>query len=137
MTETAVRCKTCIMPSDFPKVSFNEEGVCNGCRNWQKQWAGTTLSNESPELAAVVEKIRDPNGMYDCLSGLSGGKDSCYAIYLCWKYGLRQIAVTFDNGFLSGEALTNIDAVIRRFSIGHIKMGVSWDEMKRLYRYNL
>ena len=28
-------CKRCIMPSTRPRITFDEEGICNACKNWE------------------------------------------------------------------------------------------------------
>lgn len=131
------RCSRCIMPSICPTIEFNNKGVCNFCERWDKSWKDSSDIDNQEKLKEIVEKARNPKAEYDCLSGFSGGKDSSYAIYLCKKYGLRQIVVTFDNGFLSDEALHNIKALIRKFSIAHVTIGPGWDELKKMYRHCL
>jgi hypothetical protein len=110
--ENMYRCTRCIMPSKWPSITFNKEGVCNYCQDWDKLWAGSKEYENPQTLQNVLEKMRNHHGQYDCISGLSGGKDSSYAIYLCKKFGLRQLTVTFDNGFLSREALAKYRACL-------------------------
>ena len=35
--ETLKRCSKCILPETFPGIKFDEEGVCNYCKNYKKQ----------------------------------------------------------------------------------------------------
>ena len=60
-----------------------------------------------------LEKIRSRKGAdYDCVLGISGGKDSCYVAYLAKKkYGLRALAVTYDFPFMVDLARQNIKTV--------------------------
>jgi hypothetical protein len=32
------RCSRCILPEDFPKITFDNEGICNYCHAWDKKW---------------------------------------------------------------------------------------------------
>jgi len=71
---------------------------------------------------------------YDCLVPLSGGKDSTYALYLCDKiYDMKCLAVTFDNGFLSEHAKTNIKNAVATTRADHIFYSISRKTMLELF----
>jgi len=66
------------------------------------------------EFEAILDHARNLRRPYDCAIPLSGGKDSTYSLYLCTKqYGLKCLAVTFDNGFLSAAAKRNVENAIK------------------------
>lgn len=99
------RCTRCLLPSTYPGVVFDENGVCNHCLEYRK-----------PELLGeelFLQKIRSKRGAeYDCVLGISGGKDSSYVAYLATKkYGLRALAVCYDFTFMVDLARRNIKAV--------------------------
>ena len=48
-------------------------------------------------MATIRENSRDKP--YDCVVGISGGRDSTYTLYLLKKMGLRPLAVYFNDGF--------------------------------------
>ena len=99
------RCKKCLLPETYPAVGFDEEGVCSYCRNHSKR----ELFGEERFLDLIGSaRGRD----YDCLVGISGGKDSCYVAYLAKKtYGFRVLAVCYDFPFLVDLARANIRSV--------------------------
>lgn len=99
------RCTRCLLPDTYPDVIFDGEGVCNHCREYAKP---QPLGEER-----LLEKIRSRKGSdYDCLLGISGGKDSCYVAYLAKrKYGLRALAVSYDFTFMVELARQNIKTV--------------------------
>jgi hypothetical protein len=105
MNETKQTCVKCLMPRSYPGITFNEEGVCNACLSYRKK-------NPLGE-ANLVEKLRSKSGgEYDCVLGISGGKDSCYVAYLAQeKFGLRALAVCYDFPFLVDLARQNIKKV--------------------------
>ena len=105
------RCTRCLMPDTYPGITFDNAGVCNFC-----------LSYETPTLLGeekFLEKIHSHCGeKYDCVVGISGGKDSCYAAYLAKeKFGLRVLAVSYDFPFMVDLARENTKAVCERLEI--------------------
>jgi glutamine---fructose-6-phosphate transaminase (isomerizing) len=79
--------------------------VCNHCL------AYTRPEPLGEEL--LLQKISSRKGAtYDCVLGISGGKDSCYVAYLAKKtYGLRALAVCYDFPFMVDLARQNIRTV--------------------------
>ncbi len=105
-------CNRCILPSTFPGISFNSEGVCNHCQRYKGD-AATVSSQEKYEkkFLKLLEEKRPASG-YDVLVAYSGGKDSTYTLdVFVNRYGLRVLALTFDNGFISPRAVENIGEV--------------------------
>ena len=69
------RCTRCLMPSTYPNITFDSDGVCNHCLSYRKP--------EPKGEEALLQRIRSKSGeTYDCLLGISGGRDSCYVAYL-------------------------------------------------------
>jgi tRNA(Ile)-lysidine synthase TilS/MesJ len=101
-------CKKCILSSDIPGININKEtGLCHFCETY------TPLSPEekSEYLNKINElfKTHSGKGKYDVIYALSGGKDSSYTLYkLKQDYPfLKVLAVQFDNGFISENAIKN------------------------------
>jgi tRNA(Ile)-lysidine synthase TilS/MesJ len=83
------------------------------------------------------EKLRQFKGKtkpYDCVVGLSGGKDSSYAAYLLKKKGMSPLAVTFDNCLMTEVAFKNISETVKALSLGHVVIRHGWEYMQGLYR---
>jgi glutamine---fructose-6-phosphate transaminase (isomerizing) len=104
-------CVRCLLPSTYPDITFNDEGVCNHC-----------LSYKIPEPLGeeqFLEIIHSKRGaQYDCLLGISGGKDSCYVAYLAKKkFELRILAVSYDFPFMVDLARDNAKAVCKSLGI--------------------
>lgn len=100
------RCTRCLMPDTYPGVVFDESGVCNQCLEHR---GPVPLGEE-----ALIEKVRTGAGSkgYDCLLGISGGKDSCYVAYLAKeRFNFRALAVCYDFPFLVDLARENIRRV--------------------------
>lgn len=105
------RCVQCLMPSTYPGITFNDEGVCNHCVDYIKP----KLIGED-QFIQIIHSKSGPQ--YDCLVGISGGKDSCYAAYLAKKkFGLRVLAVSYDFPFMVDLARRNTETVCKNLGI--------------------
>jgi hypothetical protein len=90
------------MPDTYPGIAFDSSGVCNQCRDFRRK----ELLGEDAFLALLGSQRGE---RYDCVLGISGGKDSCYVAYLAKKrYNLRALAVCYDFPFLCDLARQNI-----------------------------
>ena len=138
------RCTKCLMPSNYPDISFDNKGVCSYCLGLQHY--GTTADKDicrkiahKDELREDFEKILEENRgkeEYDCIINLSGGKDSTYLLYvLKTLYNLRILAYTLDNGFICSIARDNINKTIIKLDIDHIFISPNAESLKRLFRY--
>ena len=117
------RCSRCILPSSLKGIIFNEEGVCNHCLSFEKNFAGWDAIEErkNKEFEKILAKAKSLKRPYDCLVPLSGGKDSTYALYLTTKvYGLRTLAISLDNSYLTSPAKENIKNALSHSNADHI-----------------
>jgi glutamine---fructose-6-phosphate transaminase (isomerizing) len=127
------RCISCILPSTYPGISFNDEGVCNFCSTH-------TMQKEHGEnaLEVLLDKYRKNDGSYDCLVGLSGGRDSSYGIHLLkTKYGMNPLAYTYDWGLTTDQARRNIAKVCGQLGIEHIIRAPDIAKKRRHIRKNI
>ena len=62
----------------------------------------------------------NPQGDYDCLALLSGGKDSTYALAQLVEMGLKVLAFTLDNGYISQGAKDNVNRVVTTLGVDHV-----------------
>lgn len=76
------RCKLCLMPDSLPGSDFDSEGICSWCR---QAYPVYTVKGEQV-LKNKLVGIGSHKGEADCLVGLSGGKDSTYALYRLVKH---------------------------------------------------
>ncbi len=110
------RCSKCVLPETYPQIKFDEKGVCNYCNSYQKQ---VFLGEE--KLEKIFRKYRKNNGEADCLFGLSGGRDSCYALHLIKKkYKMTPIAYTYDWGLTTDVSRVNSAKICGKLGIEHI-----------------
>tara|TARA_Y100000589_G_scaffold328828_1_gene373808 strand:- start:262 stop:2202 length:1941 start_codon:yes stop_codon:yes gene_type:complete len=127
-SEDLKRCSKCILPSTYPYMDFDSNGVCRYCRNFKSfKVKGHQKLNEE------LNKYRSNNNKNDCIVALSGGRDSCYGIhYLKKELGMNPIAFTYDWGFVTDLARRNAARVCGKLGIELIIRSPNI-EMKRNY----
>jgi len=89
-------CKTCLTPDTRPNGRFNSDGICIPCEYSSKS---TTVNFDErlAELRKITNKIssRDRNKKWQCIVGVSGGKDSTrQALWTREKLGLNPLLVS-------------------------------------------
>jgi len=118
-------------------ITFDENGECTFCKIHDDLEKKFPLNNEAPQrLQSLVDKIKqDGRGKkYDCILGVSGGRDSTYTLYNAVKLGLRPLAVHFDNGWNSEIAVQNIKNATKILGIDLHTHVADWEEFKDLQR---
>ncbi|MCP4154807.1 MAG: AMP-binding protein, partial [bacterium] len=110
--KSVTRCTKCLIPENYPGVHFDENGVCDYCREFDnyKEKAALEYFKTNDDFHQVLQKAKaSKKGDYDCLMLYSGGKDSSYVLHrLVVEMGLKVLAFTFDNGYISETAFENI-----------------------------
>ena len=110
------RCTKCILPETMPFISFNSEGVCNYCENYELR----NIPKDKSLLFDLVEKYRKPNGN-DCLLPFSGGRDSCYGLHLAVKeLKVKPLAYTYDWGMVTDLGRRNISRMCSKLGVENI-----------------
>jgi hypothetical protein len=110
------RCTCCILPETMPFIKFDADGVCNYCRNYQRQ----SLAGED-SLLRLLDQYRSKNGEPDCLVGFSGGRDSSYGLHLLkTRYGMNPVAYTYDWGMVTDLARRNQARLCGKLGVEHI-----------------
>jgi N-acetyl sugar amidotransferase len=137
MADSPKICSRCISDTTIPGIRFDQTGVCNFCSNHdrlEKQFPLNEIGKKSPETLLDKIKSAGKNKEYDCIVGVSGGRDSTYTLYLSKKLGLRPLAVHFDNGWNSEIAVTNIKNATSKLGIDLHTVVADWEEFKDLQR---
>ncbi len=129
------RCTRCILPETYPDIKFDKNGVCHKCHEFDQKYADKDYTKSEQELSKIFSWAKSQKKRYDCIVPFSGGKDSSYTLYLCRKkYGLKVLAVNFNNGLRTPEALTNIEQIIQKTDCAYVCYGPNWETMRKLYQ---
>lgn len=130
-------CTRCVMDNTVEGIRFDEKGECTFCKIHDDLEKKFPLNEETPKrLQQLVDKIKkDGRGKkYDCILGVSGGRDSTYTLYNAVKLGLRPLAVHFDNGWNSEIAVQNIKNATEKLGVDLHTHVADWEEFKDLQR---
>lgn len=132
-------CVRCIMDTSDPQISFDETGLCDYCRNFDRNIAPNWHPDErgARELEQISSKIRaEGRGKeFDCIIGLSGGLDSSYATLVAVeKMGLRPLLFHVDAGWNTDQAVGNIEKLVDGLGMELHTEVINWREMKDLQR---
>jgi len=104
-----VYCRRCLIPETKPDIFFDEEGVCSACRHFAGR-GEVDWDARRAELEQVLERYRSPNGTtYDCVVGVSGGKDSTTQVIRMKELGMNPLCVTATTDELSDIGRRNIE----------------------------
>lgn len=140
-------CIRCVLPGNFPNIAFDEAGLCNFCRRHEAISGPPKPAGSS--AAGAPEAPRDPEATreffdfvnaqkgkqpIDAICCYSGGKDSTYMLKLMTQeWGLRVLAYTLDNGFITEQAKDNIRKVVETLEVDHVFYKPNAEFMRKMY----
>lgn len=106
-------CTSCVMPDTKPDLHFDEHGVCDACRSQKSKDTEIDWEVRKQEFLEVVSKNKkNPN--YDCIIGVSGGKDSTFQVQSVLDMGLNPLCVCFEPTIptqIGRQNLANLNAL--------------------------
>lgn len=123
------RCSVCILPRTTKGLSFDDSSICSLCR--AQQATGHTADSALRCHGSIddeIERIRERgrSSKYDCLVGLSGGRDSSYLLYLLvQKHKLRCIAAHYRTPFTDDVIEENVEKTVSRLNVPLVRIDLS------------
>ncbi|MCP4178923.1 MAG: hypothetical protein GY756_14260, partial [bacterium] len=112
------RCKKCLISGNFPGAKINENGICSFCDEFEEYKEEANLYFKGiPALEEIIKRVKEEDIEYDCMLLFSGGKDSSYVLYRLVELGLKVLAFTFDNGYISDTAFSNIKRITSKLGV--------------------
>jgi len=127
------RCSRCLLPETFPFITYDKDGVCNYCLNYEPQ---VILGLD--ELKKYVSPYRKTNGEPDCLVTFSGGRDSSFGLHLVAReLDLTPIAYTYDWGMVTDLARRNQARLCGKLGIEHILISADINRKRTNIRKNV
>ncbi|AKB24230.1 hypothetical protein MSMTP_0761 [Methanosarcina sp. MTP4] len=128
-------CKKCVLDSDMPGIDINEEsGLCHFCETY----VPLSAQDKREYLAKMEELFKEygGRGKYDVVFALSGGKDSSYTLHKLKKEYpfLKVLAVQFDNGFISDNAVENAKKMCKLTGSDYFKLTMEDEVLYETFR---
>jgi beta-lactamase class D len=122
------RCTKCILPETFPFIQFDENGVCNYCRNHQRL-VFTGEQHLRQQLSSKNSRV---------IVAISGGRDSCYGLHYIKKVlGLDPVAYTYDWGMVTDLARRNISRMCGQLGVEHILIAANIAKKREYIKKNV
>jgi len=123
------------MPDTRPGSIFDEEGICQACRNYENR-KNVDWNERYQELQDICNKYRRNDGTYDCIIPVSGGKDSHFLVYTTKeKMGMNPLLITVGDPFTkTGAGIKNYRNLGESFNCDHILFDLSIDLFRRVTR---
>ncbi|CAM4147294.1 N-acetyl sugar amidotransferase [Comamonas aquatilis] len=129
-------CTRCVMDTTDSEITFDSQGVCNHCRQFDERAGREWFPNEEGRRrwAEMVQQIKvsGKGQEYDCILGLSGGVDSSYLALKVHEWGLRPLVMHVDAGWNSELAVANIEAIVKHCGYDLHTHVVDWEDMRDL-----
>ncbi|HHQ4711026.1 N-acetyl sugar amidotransferase [Aeromonas veronii] len=137
MTERSYQmCTRCVMDTTDCEITFDEQGVCNHCHEFDSETSKRWFPNEEGKqrLAKIFNRIKEErkNYEYDCVLGLSGGLDSAYLALVMKEHGMRPLVVHVDAGWNSELAVYNIEKIVKYCGYDLHTHVMNWPEVRDL-----
>jgi N-acetyl sugar amidotransferase len=88
-------CTNCVMPNTKPDLHFDENGVCDACQSQTSKNEEIDWNSREKEFLDLVHNYKT-NLDYDCVIGVSGGKDSTYQVIKVLELGLNPLCICFE-----------------------------------------
>lgn len=132
-------CSHCVMDTSDSKIVFDENGVCDHCKNFEENikphWHPDAKSKQKLlDLATQIKKAGEGKA-YDCIIGLSGGVDSSYLAYYAVKeLGLRPLLYSVDTGWNLPVAVENTKNLLDKLNLweSHFELKINQAQMMDL-----
>ena len=123
------------MPDTRPGLTFNQEGVCAACINFEKQ-KSTDWNKRWSELEKLCDQYRGSNGKgYDCAIAISGGKDSHFQTYIMKeKLKMNPLLISVGNVDWTETGRKNLDNISDAFGCDIITFQPNIKVARKLFK---
>lgn len=127
------RCTSCVIPKSANSIRFNGD-TCSLCSSEKGKNTTRVIPND---LNYHIEQIREAGQgrPFDCLVGISGGRDSAYLLHqLVKKHGLRCLAAYHRTPFTPDIIDANVKQVTEKLNVPLVEMEISKEYHRKIAR---
>ena len=127
------RCSRCVLPETMPFIDFDDDGVCNYCRQYKY-----VPPRGLDALVEAVRPYRRKDGGPDVVVAFSGGRDSSFGLDLIrTDLELTPVAFTYDWGMVNDLARRNQARVCSELGVEHIVVSADIGRKRENIRKNI
>jgi N-acetyl sugar amidotransferase len=101
-------CKKCVMPNTKPDLTFDEMGICDACNTQKDKNENIDWAQREQDFLDIVNKHRSSSD-YDCIIGVSGGKDSTFQTLKVLEMGLNPLCICFEPSIPTEIGIKNLE----------------------------
>lgn len=131
-------CIRCCVPATQEGLEFDDLGICTACRSSEDKMHIDWAARER-QLRTILEDAKAKAGDgYDCILPISGGKDSFFQAHVLVKvYGMKPLAVTFNQNWVSETGFYNLQRCLQVFDLDHMQFTPARGLVNRLAKKSL
>ena len=127
------RCSKCILPETMPFITFDQNNICNYCKNYKVR----NKPKPKSELNSLLKNYLKKKGE-NCIVPFSGGRDSSYALHIIVKeLGLKPLTYTYDWGMVTDLGRRNISRMSAILGVENIIVAANIESKRKNIRKNL
>ncbi len=131
-----MECIRCLSNETIQSIKLDKNKTCQFCSIHEEMEKEFPLDeNSEKKLIQIAEKIKKDglNSKYDCVVGVSGGRDSTFLLYYIKKVlNLRPLAVHYDNGFDSDTSVSNILNICQKLNVELETNVADWQTFRKI-----
>lgn len=96
------------MPNTKPDLHFDENHICDACQSQDDKNINIDWKQRERDFLLLIEKYKT-NSDYDCIIGVSGGKDSTFQVLKVLEMGLNPLCICFEPTIPTKIGRKNLD----------------------------
>lgn len=127
-------CKKCVIPETAEGMVFDDDGVCQICKNALQKNTEIDWTERRKVLDSLLDKYRG-KGDYDCIIPFSGGKDSTYQLLFAIKeLKLRPLVVRYNHWGFRPQVEKNNIRTFEQLGCDVLQFTANWHVVRELMR---
>jgi len=132
-------CSATVLDETYPGIGFDQHGVSSLVREFRRfhepllHECKSSLEKRIDSMCEVIAS--DSIGRkYDCLIGVSGGRDSSYLAHIAvTQFGLNPLLVHIDAGWNTPEACQNVYNIACKLGLDLETFVIDWNSLRQLH----
>lgn len=123
---TQIYCSKCVQPHTRPGITIGDDGLCSACVGNREKIKVIDWDQRRIELELILQRYRGKGPGYDCIVGVSGGKDSTYQAHvLKAEFGMNPLCVTYKTPLRTELGQKNLDNLVSKVGVDLIELTVN------------